>query len=267
MNSKHDIKDLDLLYSDARILVNELVLEKIDGLYLKEIDKNLSNLEDYWHGQDAIIQINKLIDTKNLLIDNRDILGNIGVYISMLVKKYRDAQNANSVILPTFSQLSFPKMMKSEQINTNSTNIYMNNNISIVVDDLNKFISNLKEMDDRVLRVKNSILNNWVQEDENRNYAVKMFDKFSTNSLNITKDINEIIKCINNSIENYNFSLAGVDTMPSLESMFNNNINKEEKVLDSIKKNLNTNKQVSDSFNRILANEVKKDLRSKGIVE
>ena len=271
MNNKHDIKDLDLLYEDAKKLVNEFVNDKIDGSILKTIDKAINDIKECWHGQDAIIQINKLIDVKNLIIDNRDILGNIGVYISMLVKNYRDAQNINSVILPTLTQLTYTKMNKIERIKSNSFEVYMNSSVNNTVTDLNTFTTILREFDDSVLKVKNSITNNWLEENENKNYALKMFSKFSENLTTIINNIKEIVKCINTSIDNYNFSVDK-NTMPSLESMFSVVKSKdksfeEKKVLDRIESNLKTNKQISDKFNEIIVNEVKKDLTSKGIIE
>lgn len=271
MNNKHDIRDLDLLYEDAKKLINEFVSDKIDGNILKTIDKSINDIKECWHGQDSIIQINKLIDVKNLLIDNRDILGNIGVYISMLVKNYRDAQNINSAILPTLTQLTYTKMNKVERIKSNSFEVYMNSSISNVVNNLNSFTTSLREFDDNVAKVKNSITNNWLEENENKNYAIKMFSKFSLNLTNIINNVKEIIKCINTSIDNYNFSVDN-NSMPSLESMFSVVKNKdksteEKRILDSIEKNFQNNKQMSNKFNEIIVNEVKKDLISKGIIE
>ena len=274
MNNNHNIKDLDLLYNDAKKLINEIAVEKLDGIIIKNITSVVTDLEEYWHGPDAIIQINRLISIKNSLIDNYDTIGNIGVYISMLVKNYRDAQNANSTILPSFLKLDYKKLVKSQTVNSNSSEVFMNNNISNTVNSLNKLVANIEDLNNSVNTIKEAILNNWLQDDENRNYALKMFDDFSNNLVSIIKEINDIVKCINTSIENYNASANKIDSMPSLASMINSNTSspvkeytkEEQQVLDSIKKNFEFNKTVNDSFNHILFNEVKKDLEDKGVL-
>ena len=275
MNSKHNVNNLDLLYADAKRLINDVVVSKIDEDVLKSFNDIISNIDEYWRVQDAIIQVNKLIDMNNLLIDNRDIVGNIGVYISMLAKGYRDVQNSNSVILPSFTQLEYKKINKTQILNTNSSEIFMSNNISNVVTILNNSLASLEDINASVLEIKNSIISNWVQEDENRNYALKMFDKFFENITSIIKNINEIISCINTSIDSYNSTLNNATSMPSLESMFNTNDNnlvreytvEEQNVLDNIEKNFDSNKELTTNFNNILISEVKKDLVNKGIIE
>ena len=66
-----------------------------------------------------------------------------------------------------------------------------------------------------------------------------------------------------------------INSIPSLESMFASssqitnmqNSSEEKKILNSIDKNINSYKKLSDKFNDVLVNEVKKDLISKGIIE
>ena len=123
MDNSHNIKNLDLLYLDAKKLVNEIVTDKIDEKLLLNIDKTTEELKEQWHGKDGIVQINKMIEIRNILIDNRDIIGNIGVYISMLAKNYRDAQNINGVILTTCVPLTYTKLAKTDEINSNSQEI------------------------------------------------------------------------------------------------------------------------------------------------
>ncbi len=275
MNNNHDIKDLDLLYLDANKLLNEIVDERIDKIILKRIEETINDLKDCWHGNDAIKEINKLIEVKNLLIDNRDIAGNIGVYIALLAKNYRDAQNANGNVLPSLNQLNYVKISKSETIDASSSELFMSDDIGSVVTSLTSLLSDIEELNETMLIRKNSILDNWIQDDDNRNFAVKMFKKFYDNTDSICKKINDIIKCTNTSIENYNASKNKVDnTMPSLESMFISNnskvneyTNEEKVVLKSIEKRLDNNKNISDKFNNILYSEVKKDLQNRGIIE
>ena len=275
MDNNHNIKDLDLLYLDAKKLINEIVLERIDGNVLANIDKTIDNLIEQWHGDDAVIQINKLISTRNMLIDNRDIIGNIGVFISMLAKNYRDAQNINGVTLPSFIQLTYQKVNKVEKINNNSKEIYMNENIRSTIDNLNNVNSSIEELNNTVNKIKTSVFDNWIQDGEDRNYALKLFEKYIENSDNITNSINDSIKCINKSIDNYNISKNKINSMPSLESMFASNSQtnekqyspEEQKVLNSIEKNIDSYAKLSDKFNNVLVNEVKKDLVRKGIIE
>ncbi len=269
MNS-HNVKDLDLLYANAKEVINDIVSEKIDGDALKTIDTAINSLNEHWRGQDAVSIINNLIDIKNLLIDNRDIIGNIGVYLSMVAKKYRDAQNSNSAILPTLAQLNYSKISKSEKMSNNSPEIYMSNDVASAITTLNSFVIALKEINSLVLKSKDSIFDNWIQEDENRNYALKMFDGFSNNTMNIIKKTSDVIKNINTSIDNYNSSLGSI---PSLESLVNASEEKREytdnevKVLNSIEKNFEKNKKLTDDFNNMLMDEVRKDLIDKGIIE
>lgn len=275
MNSEHNIRDLDLLYSDAQKIINGVIGERLDTSILKSITDAITNIKEYWHGQDATIQVNRLIDTKNLLLDNRDILGNIGVYISMLAKNYRDAQNANGTVLPSFNSLEYKPIAKNQKIESNSQEVYMNNNISNIITILNSIASSIEELNSNVALIRNSIFNNWVKEDENRNYALKMFDKFTENEDIVIKNIDEIIKCITTSIENYNFSLAGVSSIPSLESMMNDTAKQTEKaytqeeqqILNGIEKNFKDNQKITETFNNTLREEIKKDLMSKGILE
>ena len=275
MDNGHNIKDLNLLYIDAEKLINDIVLERIDKNILSIFDKTIDNLIEQWHGKDAFVQINKLIDARNTFIDNRDIIGNIGVFISILVKNYRDAQNANGVILPSFVQLSYSKVKKIDKIDNNSQEVYMDGSIESTITPLNTIIGSLEELNELVNKTMNSIFDNWIQNDENRNYALKMFEKFSEFSVNVTDIINEFIKCINKSIDNYNSSKNNINSIPSLESMFASssqitnmqNSSEEKKILNSIDKNINSYKKLSDKFNDVLVNEVKKDLISKGIIE
>lgn len=272
MNNNHNIRDLDMLYSDAKRLISEIITDKIDAVVLKNIGDVINNINDYWRGQDANIQINKLIDVEGLLIDNRDILGNIAVYISMLVKGYRDAQNMNTVILPSFPLLDFNKLTKRQKINGTSSEVYMNNNLLNIIASLNQTELKVEEINNIVTTIKSSILDNWIQEDANRDYAIKMFDKFSEDSITIINQLKEIIDCINTSMDKYNSSFAGATVMPSLESMFDNTdiVSKQytveqQQTLDSIEKNFENNKIVSDAFNSTLIEEVKNDLIDKGI--
>lgn len=272
MNNNHNIRDLDMLYSDAKRLISEIITDKIDAVVLKNIGDVINNINDYWRGQDANIQINKLIDVEGLLIDNRDILGNIAVYISMLVKGYRDAQNMNTVILPSFPLLDFTKLTKRQKINGTSSEVYMNNNLLNIITSLNQTELKVEEINSIVTTIKSSILDNWIQEDANRDYAIKMFDKFSKDSITIINHLKEIIDCINTSMDKYNSSFAGATVMPSLESMFDNTdiVSKQytveqQQTLDSIEKNFENNKIVSDAFNSTLIEEVKNDLIDKGI--
>lgn len=269
--NNHNVKDLDLLYADAKEAINCIVSEKIDGIALKDIDNAINNLEEHWHGQDAVNQINNLIGIKNLLISNRDIIGNIGIYLSMVAKRYRDAQNSNSALLPSLPQLNYSKISKSEKISNTSAEIYMSNDISNTITILNNFIIALKEINSLVSKSKDSIFDNWIQDDENRNYALTMFDNFTNNSADIIKKTNETIKNINTSIDNYNSSVSAI---PSLESIFNDSTDNNEeysdneiKVLNSIEKNFENNKKITDNFNNILIDEVRKDLIDKGIIE
>ena len=269
MNSKHNIKNLDMLYSDAQKLTNDIVINRIDGDILKNINNSIDDLAEFWHGQDATIQINSLIDIKNMIIDNRDIAGNIGVYISLLAKSYREAQNSNGEILPVFNQLEYKKITKASKISDNSTEIYMNNDILNIVSMLNNVNKSLEELDNSFVKIKSSIFDNWLQEGENRSYAIRMFDKFSKNIAAITKSINDVITCINVSIDNYNSSLNSMGNMPTLESMFeteeiplNKYTEEQEIVLESIDKNFKDNRTLSNNFNSALMHEIESDLSS-----
>ncbi len=271
MNNKHNIQDLDLLYADAKKLIDEVVLERIDGDILINIDEVINDMDEKWHGVDANLQINKLIDVKNMILDNRDIVGNIAVYLSQLVKGYRDAQNANANILPSFSVLNFTKIAKSLKVENNSTEIYMSDDIANECTVLNNLTTSIEEVNGLVNKISNAIFINWIQEEENRTYAIKMFEKFSKNSVDINKQINDIIRAINKSYDSYNFTVSKVDTTPSLEAMFTESseeyTEEEKTVLSSIEKNFNDNKAITDNFNMTLVDEIKKDLRSKGIIE
>ena len=274
MNREHNIKDLDLLYADAKKLANEVVLEKIDGDILKRINTAINNLREYWRGQDATVQINNLIAVENLVIDNRDIAGNVGVYISMLAKNYRDAQNANAMLLPSFLQLDYKKIVKVQKTSDDSSETYMNNNITNVTNAISSIINSVEQLNTLIENIKNSILNNWVQEDENRDYALKLFEKFSENSILISKGLNEVVRCINTAIDNYNFTVATISTAPSLESMFNKEdtiveqeyTEEEKEMLGHIQKNFQNNKRITDEFNNRLAAELEKEV-SKGAVK
>ena len=275
MDNSHNIKNLDLLYLDAKKLVNEIVTDKIDEKLLLNIDKTTEELKEQWHGKDGIVQINKMIEIRNILIDNRDIIGNIGVYISMLAKNYRDAQNINGVILPTCVPLTYTKLAKTDEINSNSQEIYMDKNIKNTITNLNNIISSIEELNELVSKTRNSIFDNWLEENEHRAFALKKFEKYFENSSNMVNTINNIIKCINKSIDSYDSSKNAISSMPSLETMFENNnqainnIPTEEQVqlLNSINKNIDDYTKLSDKFNDVLVNEVKKDLISKGIIE
>ena len=274
MNNNHNIINLDSLYEDAKKLVNEIIVEKLDGNVLAKLDKIIDNLVEEWHGEDATVQINKLIGARNTLVDNRDIIGNIGVYISMLAKNYRDSQNVNGVVLPSFTQLTYSKIKKRDKITNVNQGVYMDSDIRNTVSSLNSIISSLEELNTVVNQIRNAIFDNWIQEDENRNYALKMFGNYNDNSITTTNIINEFIKCINKSIDSYNASKNKINSMPSLESMFASNQTtekqyspEEKQMLNYIDKNIDSYKKISDKFNDILVNEVKKDLVSKGIIE
>lgn len=274
MDNNHNIKDLDLLYLDAKKLVDDIALDGIDENILAIFDKIVDDLVEQWRGYDAVVQINKLIEARNLLIDNRDIVGNIGVFISTLAKNYRDAQNVNGVILPSFIQLTISKVDKIEKINNGSQEVYVNGNIRNTITNLNNIVSPLDELNGLVNKISVSIFDNWIQDDENRNYAIKMFKKYSENSVKITNIINEFIKCINKSIDNYNASKNAINSMPSLESMFASSqitekqySPEEKKMLNHIDKNIDNYKKINDKFNDVLVNEVKKELVNKGIIE
>ena len=274
MNNNHNIINLDSLYEDAKKLVNEIIVEKLDGNVLAKLDKIIDNLVEEWHGEDATVQINKLIGARNTLVDNRDIIGNIGVYISMLAKNYRDSQNVNGVVLPSFTQLTYSKIKKRDKITNVNQGVYMDSDIRNTVSSLNSIISSLEELNTVVNQIRNAIFDNWIQEDENRNYALKMFGNYNDNSITTTNIINEFIKCINKSIDSYNASKNKINSMPSLESMFASNQTtekqyspEEKQMLNYIDRNIDSYKKISDKFNDILVNEVKKDLVSKGIIE
>ena len=271
MNNEHSIKDLDLLYSDAKRLVNEVVNESIDGDILKYISSIIEDFNKYWRGEDATIQVNNLIDIKNKIIENRNIIGNIGEYISMLVINYRDAQNSNGIVLPSFPTLSFNKLEEIENISTSTTEIFMNNEINNVTSTLNNIINTIEELNTSLESTKTSIFNNWVQEDENRIYASKMFTKVNTNNTNIINGINDVINNINTSIENYKNTTNKISSMPTLESMIEdkpitNNIEQSE-VIKSIETNIQKNKELNTTFKNRVYEELKKELIDKGYVE
>ena len=281
MNNNHDIKDLDLLYEDAKKLINEIVTEKFDGDVIKSITSAMDSIANTWRGPDALVQTNSLIDVKNLLIDNREIVGNIGVYISMLAKNYRDAQNANAMILPAFIQLEYEKLEHMQNVSGNSTEVYMNNDALNTVTILNNTITSIEELNSLVTTIKGSIFNNWGQEDDNHAYAVKLFEEYSNNMVNIVAKITDVIGCINRAVENYNVSINNVSVgaasggMPTLASMFeakNDKVMKEytpeeKKILGYIEENFASNKKITTDFNQALVNEVKKDLISKGVLK
>ena len=134
--------------------------------------------------------------------------------------------------------------------------------------------SSLENVNNSVSTIKNSILDNWIQQDENRAYALKMFDKFEENIKDILKCINDISKSISISIDSYNKSVSKVNAIPSLASMFEEETTtqkeytvEQQQVLTSIEKNFDDNKSLNDRFNDTLVSEVKSDLKNKGIIE
>ena len=277
MDNDHNIKDLNLLYSDSNKLINEIVVDNYDNNILKSTNEVLTKINEDWHGKDATMQINNLIDAKNLMIDNREIVGNIGVYISSLVKTYRDAQNSNGQILPAFKELTFNRISKSEKTNNTTTEIFMNKDITNTISIINNIANDIEELNNSISQIKESIFNNWLEEDENRNYALRMFEKYTINSNNIVKIIDDISKNIRNAIDNYNNINKLVASNGSLESMFENKTKsveakevlttEEQKVVESVNNTLEKNRQINKEFKESVIEAVKKDLKDKGIIE
>ena len=277
MDNDHNIKDLNLLYSDSNKLINEIVVDNYDNNILKNTNEVLTKINEDWHGKDATMQINNLIDAKNLMIDNREIVGNIGVYISTLVKTYRDAQNSNGQILPAFKELTFNRISKSEKTNNTTTEIFMNKDITNTISIINNIANDIEELNNSISQIKESIFNNWLEEDENRNYALRMFEKYTINSNNIVKIIDDISKNIRNAIDNYNNINKLVASNGSLESMFENKTKsveakevlttEEQKVVESVNNTLEKNRQINKEFKESVIEAVKKDLKDKGIIE
>ena len=277
MDNDHNIKDLNLLYSDSNKLINEIVVDNYDNNILKSTNEVLTKINEDWHGKDATMQINNLIDAKNLMIDNREIVGNIGVYISSLVKTYRDEQNSNGQILPAFKELTFNRISKSEKTNNTTTEIFMNKDITNTISIINNIANDIEELNNSISQIKESIFNNWLEEDENRNYALRMFEKYTINSNNIVKIIDDISKNIRNAIDNYNNINKLVASNGSLESMFENKTKsveakevlttEEQKVVESVNNTLEKNRQINKEFKESVIEAVKKDLKDKGIIE
>ena len=277
MDNDHNIKDLNLLYSDSNKLINEIVVDNYDNNILKNTNEVLTKINEDWHGKDATMQINNLIDAKNLMIDNREIVGNIGVYISSLVKTYRDEQNSNGQILPAFKELTFNRISKSEKTNNTTTEIFMNKDITNTISIINNIANDIEELNNSISQIKESIFNNWLEEDENRNYALRMFEKYTINSNNIVKIIDDISKNIRNAIDNYNNINKLVASNGSLESMFENKTKsveakevlttEEQKVVESVNNTLEKNRQINKEFKESVIEAVKKDLKDKGIIE
>ena len=99
-----------------------------------------------------------------------------------------------------------------------------------------------------------------------------MFEKCIENIKSIIKQINESIKSINTAIDKYNMAMSSISGIAGLETVTDNKQDKaytpeQNKVLESIEKNFNANRVVNTKFNDRLVEEVKKDLKSKGILE
>lgn len=271
MNKECNINDLDLLYEDAKKIINKIVLEQIDINVLKNINEVINNLGEYWRGQDANNQINEIIDIKNSILDIRNNIGDLAIYISKLVNKYCNIDNSKSNKISTYTKLSYIKIEKVSKIKVESQEVFINNDVLNFVTILNNSISGLEEVMKTITKTKNSIICYWTSEDEHIEYITNMFDKCIKNIKNIIKEINNSIKNINVSLDKYNSIMSKMNSITSLNDT-NNKKKKDftpeqKKVLTSIETNLNKNKKVSNGFNKRLVDEVKKDLKNKGILE
>lgn len=274
MEINYNIKDLNLLYLDAKELVNKIVLEVYDNSVLKSINDAINSLDEFWRGQDAVYQTNKIIEAKNFIINNRDSLGEVGVLISKIVKANRDKDNTNSNLLPPYSQLYFNKIKKQEYIDNSSLEVFLDNNITILFNNFNSILSDLEGINKTVTKIKESINANWDDETEDRKNVIKSLDIFIDDNNKSIKNIENITKGIKTAIDNYDMALSTMSGLPSIDTMFDSNENvkpklteEQESILTNIDIQFKNNKKINDDFNSKLIEEITNELKSKGILE
>lgn len=274
MDINQNIKDLDLLYLDAKELVNKIILEIYDTSILKSINDAINSLDEFWRGQDAIHQTNKVIEAKNYIIDNRELLGELGVYISTLIKTIRDNERVNSSNLPPYSKLYYNKIKKQELIDNSSLEVFLDNNITILFNNFDSILTDLEDISKTVSRIKESIITNWNSETEEYKHVIKTIDTFIDDNNKSIKNIENITKGIKTAIDNYDMALTTMSGLPSLDSMFDNNenvkpklTNEQELVLTNIDIQFKNNKKLNTDFNSKLIEEVTNELKGKGILE
>lgn len=265
--NNNNINNIDLLYEDAKRLINEIVLERIDNNISKELRKLIEDFNNYWIGQDATSTINNLIELENKIIDTRDIIGNIGVDLSYIVKNIRDQENLEEIKLPPFQLLSFKHIDKLDTVFTSTTEIYMSEEINNINSILNNISINIDELNLSIETIKTSILTNIL--DDNKISIDNNFKKVLLNINNIETSINEINNKIINSIENYksiNNKFNNITTKPISNNIETNTYSiKEKEVLNAIKNNIETNKEINKEFTDKVYSKLKEKLSKEGI--
>ncbi len=272
MELELNIKDLDLLYSDALKLKEDILTSKIDNNILNRLNLCINNIIDNWQSQDANIQINKIISLYNDIIGIRSYIGNLAVFLYSLAQTYRDAQITNGAKLNVFNEIRYNSINEKEAYVNDSPTLYVGNNIQNVFTILDDTIEDISQLSSSIIVIRESIFSNWVVSDENRSYAVNMFDDILNKLSTYKQSINDVINNIRTALSNYSNVTAKKVEIPSLIEMnrisdSKRNVIKEEAVLEHIQKNLNDNKEMSQNFNDALRNQVIKDLQEEGYYE
>ena len=204
--SKNKVDRVQDLYVSSEELYNNVVLKgdcSAENM-LEDLGNAITNLKTYWHGADAGINIQKVINIYNSLVGVRNALATLSCDSSAVAELYRNIQIANGVSMPEITRLNCTDKGKLEDYVDTKDTIDISpeaeqgkTNIEAVVNSIDTFITSVKTKYDE-------IMGNWT-EGPGRNNADEAFTEFLNKAAEYKKDLNGVSDTIANALKNYSF--------------------------------------------------------------
>lgn len=205
----HKVQSVQNLYEDAVQLFDKGVSgsdESSADNIINALNLSIDILKSNWEGKDAGVQINKIVNVCNGMIEIRNALVELASDSTKIAANYREIQNANGAGLDRLEPL--PADLKNtlpEYVDTRDTiNISTEANegkakIDSTNDVLDSFISNCRMYYDRIME-------NWVV-GAGREKAMNAFESFMTKSGQYRQTLAEVSESITKAIQNYNMQM------------------------------------------------------------
>ena len=200
----HKVENIELLYNDAKGLLDNVVLGTADDV-MSTLEAGIDNLKTNWHGADATVNINDLIKVYNGLSEIRNALAELAVNSSLVAKTYQDIQINNGASVAPLSELSYTKKSGLETYSDSTPGVSIVPTANEGKGKVDSAKSSFESFVEEAKSAYDKIMNNWTVGGETRAAAESAFTTFNNEVNNYISVMTDVSTNITNALSNYDF--------------------------------------------------------------
>ena len=200
----HSVSSVEELYEDAKSLMElcDSTSESGASAIINNLDSAIDVLKNNWEGKDAAVQIQNLIEVRNIVANLRNELAKLATAASKIASLYRSVQVIAGSGEGELSPLEGFPVSTLDNYEDERDTIKINANAHEALSYISGASVSLSGFAGQVQTYYNAILNNWTA-GVTRDVIQSVFDTFISNVKSYQSVLSTVSSTVSNAINRY----------------------------------------------------------------